>query len=296
MDKIVKFIFFGNFFYGFCAVALAIEASLQQGFPLDDLLFYSVAFLATVLYYNVAYITEKPVSIGNARSEWYGGNLLLIKRINGVELALFALGSVYFIVRYFQEIIHLNIMGWIAITCFPLVSFFYYGVNRRLNLRNVGWLKPFIIGFSWAGLVSVFPIVYHCIITGTDYHIHLVNLALFVKNFMFISLLCILFDIKDYASDSNRELKTFVVKVGLRKTIFYIIVPLSVLGLGSFLWYGFTHAFSTAKILINTLPFLTLIAVSYSLFRRRSILYYLIIIDGLMLLKAVCGIVGVLFF
>jgi hypothetical protein len=296
MDKIVKFIFFGNFFYGFCAVALAIEASLQQGFPLDDMLFYSVAFLATVLYYNVAYITEKPVSIGNARSEWYGRNLRLIKGINGVELALFALGSVYFIVRYFQEIIHLNIIGWGAIICFPIVSFFYYGVNRRLNLRNVGWLKPFIIGFSWAGLVSVFPIVYHCIITGTDYHIHLVNLALFVKNFMFISLLCILFDIKDYASDSNRELKTFVVKVGLRKTIFYIIVPLSVLGLGSFLWYGFTHEFSSAKILVNTLPFLTLIVVSFSLFRRRSILYYLIIIDGLMLLKAVCGIVGVLFF
>jgi hypothetical protein len=124
MGKIVKFIFFGNFFYGFCAVALAIEASLQQGFPLDDLLFYSVAFLATILYYNVAYITEKPVSVGNSRSEWYGRNLLLIRRINGVELALFALGSVYFIARYFQEIIHLNIMGWIAIISFPLVSFF----------------------------------------------------------------------------------------------------------------------------------------------------------------------------
>jgi len=39
-----------------------------------------------------------------------------------------------------------------------------------------------------------------------------------------------------------------------------------------------------------------LIIVSYSMHKRKSILYYLIIIDGLMFVKGVCGIAGALIF
>jgi hypothetical protein len=50
------------------------------------------------------------------------------------------------------------------------------------------------------------------------------------------------------------------------------------------------------KITLNVLPFLLLIAVAYSLQQRKSILYYLIIIDGLMLAKAVCGSIAMTYF
>ena len=105
-----------------------------------------------------------------------------------------------------------------------------------------------------------------------------------------------MFDIKDYADDYNRELKTFVVKNGLRKTIFYILLPLSIAGLGSFWIYSFIEDFSTMKILLNTIPFIAMMAVAYSMHRRKSILYYLILIDGLMLLKAACGSVAMIYF
>lgn len=106
---------------------------------------------------------------------------------------------------------------------------------------------------------------------------------------MFISVLCIMFDIKDYAMDYNAQLKTFVVKFGLRKTIFFIIIPLSLIGFGTFLAFGYVNHFPMQRLFLNGIPFLLLIAVAYSLHHRKSVLYYLIIIDGLMLVKALCG-------
>lgn len=113
---------------------------------------------------------------------------------------------------------------------------------------------------------------------------------------MFISVLCIMFDIKDYVSDSAQQLNTFVVSKGLRKTIFFIIIPLCLLGLGTFVIYGITRQFHPIKIALNVVPFAFLIAVAHSLRVRRSLLYYLVIVDGLMLLKAVCGIIAMTYF
>ncbi len=300
MKRFVRLIFFGNIFYGFCAVALSAEASLQQLLPLNGWLFYALTFLATVLYYNVAYLTEKPSSSPNPRSRWYGRNHIAINRFHTALTLLFVGLLLVFLFRYWQQLLLLTVAEWVVLALFPLTAALYYGINHKsvgtISLRDVGWLKPFIIGCSWAGLVTVFPVIYFHITTRLPYDISLLNLLLFLKNFMFISLLCILFDIKDYATDYNQELKTFVVKIGLRKTIFYVIIPLAVLGLGSFLSYGVTHHFSLPKILLNTLPFLALIGVAYSLQRRRSIFYYLIIIDGLMLFKALCGITAMQFF
>jgi len=296
----IRFIFFGNVFYGLCGVALSVESGLQQQYALNPLLFYILVFLATNLYYNVAYITEKPSRSVNPRARWYAANLQAIRTFHFLLTVAFIICSVIFLKNNLVALLQMPYYLWLMLLVFPLIAALYYGFNHkavgRFNLRDVGLLKPFIIGFSWAGLVTVFPVIYYCITSHTPFVPTLIGFLLFVKNFMFISLLCILFDIKDYATDYNQQLKTVVVKLGLRKTIFYIIIPLAVLGLGSFLTYGFTHGFSWPKILLNTIPFVLLITVAYSLQRRRSIFYYLVIIDGLMLVKALCGITAMLLF
>ena len=202
--------------------------------------------------------------------------------------------------QYYMRFFTLQAMEWFLLLIFPIVSALYYGVDTKLtgkiNLRNIGWLKPFIIGFTWAGLVNIYPILYYCIENDLHFHLTLVGGFLFLKNFMFITMLCILFDIKDYAMDYNAQLKTLVVKLGLRRTLFYFIIPLCFVGLGSFLIYALLQHFSALKILINTVPFLLIIGVAYSMHNRRSIFYYLIIIDGLMLVKALCGILAMKLF
>lgn len=295
-----RWLFFGNIFYGICAVGLSVEASLQQRTGLNDALFYLFLFVVTVAYYNIAYITEKPPKVMNERSVWYHDNR---KAIGAVQMVLYAAGvalAAAIVWRLGSAMLRAEAATLLIAAAFPAVAILYYGINHRsagrVSLRDIGWLKPFFIGFCWAGLVTIYPVIYYKLSYARPYEPDFRTLLLFIKNFMFISLLCILFDIKDYATDYNLRLKTVVVNLGLRRTIFYLIIPLAVLGWGSFLTYASTQAFSMMKILLNTVPFLMLIGVAYSLHRRRSIFYYLAIIDGLMLVKAVCGTLAMLYF
>lgn len=296
-STIIQFVFFGNYFYGLCAVSLAIEASLQQDYPLNSIWFYIFLFTATVLYYTRAYITEKKTGNNNPRSLWYWNNRKFVLASQLVLTVVTLSYPLFLLVKRFDFIFSLPVFTWLTLISFPLVGALYYGINHRFfskyKLRNIGWLKPFLIGFVWAGLVTVYPVIFYDIENKAVSLPDWTTIFLFVKNFMFITLLCIMFDIKDYAADHNKQLKTFVVQAGLRKTIFLILIPLCILGLGSYLLFGVTRQFSDARILMNVIPFLLLIAVAYSMYRRKSIFYYLIVIDGLMLVKALCGSIGV---
>ena len=292
-----KAIFFGNYFYGLCAITLSIEAALQQNIPLNKASYYIAIFAATTLYYTYAYISITTADVSNKRSVWYVANKksMVISQI--VLTIVFLVCSCLLLLTILPHFLQITPLEWLLILSIPLVSAGYYGISlpaiTHKNLRSLGWLKPFIIGFVWAGMVTIYPVIYYHITTNTLYQITVFGCLLFIKNCMFVTVLCIMFDIKDYAADHNHQLKTFVVRVGLRKTIFYIIIPLSCIGLLTFELYAITHHFPVLRTVINTVPFILLLLVAYSLHRRKSILYYLAVIDGLLLVKSICGIIGI---
>lgn len=278
-------------------MALSVEASLQQKYGLNSLVYYIFVFSATVLYYTHAYMAETITNSSNRRSIWYVRNHEAMRWSQLLLTAIAMISGLALLYQFGSRMVSASLLQWVVIGIFPVAAALYYGSAAPLNsshsLRNNGWLKPFVIGFVWAGTVTVYPVLFKSIEDGSPYNPQLFNLLLFIKNLMFITILCIMFDFKDYAADHNKQLKTFVVRVGLRKTIFYIILPLSIVGLGTFLSYAFSMHFPFWRIMINTLPFVLLIMVALSMQRRKSILYYLAIIDGLMLVKAVCGIIGI---
>lgn len=294
--KLVNLILFGNYFYALCAVALAMESNLQIGVGLNELAFYLTLFCGTVVYYTKAYISETYTNLHNRRNLWYSTHKRFIHASQIILTIITTIGAIYLLVKYLKDIFHIPAWHWFLLLIFPFVAAFYYDISFfrifRLNLRKTGWLKPFVIGFVWAGGVTVYPVICRLIETKSDHLMGWMEAWFFLKNWMYITVLCIMFDIKDYASDSNKELKTFVVRIGLRRTLFYIIFPLTFLGFLSlllFLWY---NHFPWQKF-INVIPFILLTFVGYSLRHRKSIMYYLAIIDGLMLVKALCGILGV---
>ena len=293
-----EYIFYGNYFYGICAVALTVEATVQQEFPLNGFWYFVVVFCTTVLYYTYPYVRKGSATSTNPRTNWYTRHYhqMLWSQITMTIMLLLLL--ILFLRDYGQLVFTMTVPQWILLLIFPAVAGLYYGASflSKNNLRNIGWLKPFVIGFTWAGLVTIYPVLFYSVVHNMEFHPNFIRILLFTKNFMFITLLCIMFDIKDYRADYIRHLRTFVVKMGLRKTIFYIVFPLTLLGLVSFLTYAFTHGFSFMKIILNIIPFLLLILGAYSLRKRRSLLYYLIVIDGLMLVKAICGTLAMLYF
>ena len=293
--KFSEAIFYGNFFYGICSVSQVIESTLQHNLPVNNYWLYTVTFLATLLFYNYPYARNYSHASDNPRSNWYRRHYAFVRRNQLVfGFIIFVLGLQFFI-KYYQNIFKMETSNWFQLLVFPAVSALYYGSNvfsRRFNLRQIGWLKPFLIGFSWAGIIVVYPVLFYNIQNNINTHFSFFHYLLFMKNFMFISLLAIMFDIKDYAADSRKNLSTMVVKIGLRKTIFYVLIPLTLLGLLTFITYSTTHQFGIIKMILIMIPFICLLVVVNSLKKRRSLMYYLVVIDGLMVLKAFFGILA----
>ncbi|MDI9365992.1 MAG: hypothetical protein QM541_13630 [Flavobacterium sp.] len=298
--KIIKAIFFGNYFYGLCAVTLSIEAALQQLVSLNTFTYYVAVFAATTLYYTYAYLSINVANPHNKRAVWYLHHKKAMQWSQIILTIVFVICAAKLLQNLWPHLPNISTTEWIIVLAVPITAALYYGINLPIlaskNLRQLGWLKPFVIGFVWAAIVTIYPVIYNHIVHNIASQITLLSTLLFIKNCMFVTVLCIMFDIKDYAADYNQQLKTFVVRVGLRKTIFYIIIPLSIIGLSTFILFAIARQFPFLRILINTIPFLLLIMVAYSLHRRKSILYYLAIIDGLLLVKSIGGITAMLYF
>ncbi|MEP6844856.1 MAG: hypothetical protein ABI861_02595 [Panacibacter sp.] len=294
IKRLAHFIFYGNYFYGCCTVALAIEASVQQELPLNSVYFYLLLYFGTVLFYTYAYMQDIPVGGGNKRSNWYAKNRFLVKRTQFILLIGCILLCTYMVVKNFNGLKNISFAQVLLPAVAAFTAFAYYGIpvgiKSSFNLRRTGWFKPFAIGFVWAIAVTYVPVLWYAAEHNTAYHFSSFNTWFLLKNFMYISLLAVLFDIKDFTEDHNKQLKTFVVRMGLRKTIFYIIIPLAVVGFISLLIFASLLHFHILRIAINSIPFILLIIVAGGMQRPKSILYYLVVIDGLMLVKALCGI------
>lgn len=298
--KILYLIFFGNYFVGLLAVALSIEGTMQQKLPFNSLNYYLLLFLAPTIYYTYAYnkSTTKP-SFDNPRSRWYFENKNFINKSQTVLIILCLLLSGRLLYFNFNGILNLPLIYWIVLGIIVLAGILYYELLPksflRLNLRNTGWLKALIIGFEWACFANVLPLIMLKIETGTTNHDPIFWTWLFIKNFMFCTVNAIIFDIKDYPTDANKQLRTVVVKLGLRHTIFYIVLPLVITGMIAFLISASYDGYGALTIIINAIPFILTLIVSYTMLKRKHILYYLIIIDGLIFVKALCGIIGTVF-
>ena len=297
--KITQFVFFANYFIGLLAVALSVETVVQLALPFNTVYYYLFLFSVTVLYYTRAYITPSvKINTTNPRTVWYKQHHDFIYKSQIVLLIMCIILSVIEFVPVYRSLFHLPFFYITAILTVPSAAILYYGLlpqsKFRLNLRRTGWLKPFVIGYVWAGCVSLFPVV--VLMAQLDVHIKEPGflLWLFIKNWMFCTVNAIMFDLKDYADDANKALKTFVVQFGLRKTIYFILVPLLLIGFLSFIIFAVYNHFGLVPVLINLIPFICLLYVAFSLHQRKPILYYLIVIDGLLLVKAICGITSML--
>lgn len=273
---------------------------MQLHLPYNSINYFLLLFLAPTIYYTYAYhrVSTKP-SATNPRNQWYFKHKEFIRWSQKILFTICMALAINLIYQNYRNILNLPLSYWVAIIIIVLAGGLYYGLLPRsflkFNLRSTGWLKAFIIGFVWACCATVFPLIMLKIETGIGYHDSVLWTWLFIKNWMFCTVNAIIFDIKDYPTDANKHLRTFVVRYGLRKTIFNILIPLLVIGLISLGIFAYFRGFGIPQVFFNVLPFIFTIYIAYSMSRRKNILYYLMVIDGLILFKAICGIVGMQF-
>ena len=300
IDKLVRFIFFGNYFIGVLAIALSVETAVQLRIPFNSVIYYALLFCGTVMYYTYAYTGPLlATSTLNPRGAWYQQHHTFAKISQWVLLVICIVLGAILAFRTLPQILRLPFAYWLVVIAIGASGILYYGLLPRslinLNLRNTGWLKAFVIGFEWAACVSLLPLVVLRLEQGTFLADPVVVIWLFIKNWMFCTVNAIMFDMKDYEDDSNQQLKTFVVRFGLRKTILFVLTPLCLVGIFFTVVFGLYRHFTALPLAFNVLPFLLLLMVTYSMQQRKNILFYLVVIDGLVFIKALCGIAGMIF-
>jgi 4-hydroxybenzoate polyprenyltransferase len=236
----------------------------------------------------------------NERTLWYRGNLVVIKTLYKYTLALSVILFLYLLFNRWDALRWFTVFQWLIIFTFPLLAALYtfrIPVFYYKKIRQIGWLKPFIVGFTWSGWVTVYPLLALQIDEADGRQTPVLPATLFwLQNFIFISILAIIFDIKDYRTDVHFNLNTYPAKLGITNTFRYVIFPATILNIVVFILFQVQGIFLPVQTLIQSVPYLLLIWIILTHREPGSVLYYLVAIDGLMFLKAISGIISISFF
>ena len=299
MNKIIRVFFYGNIFLGVCAAALCIETNLLFDIPLNSFSFYLFIFFCTWLYYTLIYVRSVGAKSYNDRTIWYRNNFIVIKKICKISVIITAAIAVFLLIENIGTFFSLSFLQVTLCATFPVIAGWYTfspAFFHIKKIRHTGWIKPFIVGLTWAGMVTVYPLfIYQAQIRNASEVEGVSFILLFLLNFLFFSVNAIIFDIKDYRTDSFHRLKTYPVILGVRNTFRFIIFPGVILDFIAFFLFEQHQHFSLLQTFIQLVPHLLLIYIILIHRQQRSVLYYLAAVDGLVFLKAFCGITSIIF-
>jgi 4-hydroxybenzoate polyprenyltransferase len=296
-----KTIVLSNLFYGLCAVSLCMETNYLLHLPLNYFVFYVLVAAVSAIYYTYIYLQVSASKLDDERLAWYRKHRKAIIIYFILLILSVIVAGIFYLFHFTVNHANWGLREWAGLLVFPLIALGYS--NNPLHskklpyLRKMGFIKPFAIGFVWAGLVSYYPLIFFELKYATTLPVNNFTAAnLFIQNFLFIAILCILFDVRDLPYDKQRGLQTFPVRLGNAATLQWVIVPLTILLLLLTVIHIEDHQLVWQLFNIRTIPVLLLLPVSYGATKSRSVWYYLVLIDGMMLLKALFGIAHILIF
>lgn len=267
--KWLHFILSHSIFVAVCAVALAFQTVLLLQLEIDPFV-YGFIFFATLCSYNFYWIISK-LSFAN-RAHFTG---LLKKEATGfLLLILSAAGLVY---CWLQSQIPLKFVATaIALTVIysiPLLPIPFLRFTRR-----AGVLKTILLAFTWSYVTVLIPLQQdYDLLTAAD-------LFIFSRRFLFMLMLCIIFDNRDKDMDKIRGLHSLatVLRPPVLKMVIYFIFGLLFLSNFMYARYGLYFSQSIA-LQVSTVALLFVYFFSQ---KKRSYLFYYFIVDGLMLFSA----------
>lgn len=233
--------------------------------------FYSFVFGATVVQYNLHYLVKTSTVSNSPRLLWSGNN-------KNIHVILFCFGCVLILVSLFSFKLHhfyvLSILGTIAfLYSYPALPF-----GKRKRIKDYGLLKIITLALLWTLVTVWFPV------SNMPVETILYSLV-FVKRFLFMFVLCLLFDIRDIEIDRHENINTLPVILGRKKSYTIAYFGLLLFFILSVIYY---FLFSESGVFIAMIISIIATFSTIQLTRRSgSDLIYLGGIDGMMLLQSV---------
>jgi 4-hydroxybenzoate polyprenyltransferase len=204
LRKLSAFILFSSIFIALCAIGLCIETNILLGVPLNNFSFYCFVFGATLVQYNLHYLLKKEAVPNSERLRWSQKNRMIhvIFLLTGILLILFSFFSFHL-----EHFVILALLGCISV----LYSFPFLPFGKKRRIKDYGFLKIITLALLWTLVTVWFPV------NGwqTD---HGLFAFVFAKRFVFMLVLCLLFDVRDIEIDSKEYINTLAVVLGKKKS------------------------------------------------------------------------------
>ncbi|MEE1946026.1 hypothetical protein VRU48_12970 [Pedobacter sp. KR3-3] len=275
--SVLDFLLFSNIFIAVCAVAQGLVTYYLLGLPADR---YVLAFLffATLIIYNLSVLLTKPADLQKSqfkRIDWFFEHHRLMISITMIAiLCIIPLALLYLSM---QAKLLMAFVGIIAVAYnFPFLTL----DQKKIGLRNLPVIKLFLIAFIWSVSCVLLPIVelesnYGIVIPLGE------TILLLAQRLLFVCVLTIPFDIRDFFQDKIYELKTITVTAWEKKA-WVFCQALLVLYLILLVLFTKTINLDVAGLT------LTIFLTGWLIFKsnpKRSEYYYFLWLDGIMILQ-----------
>lgn len=283
-----------NHFYGFCAVLLSIESTMQLQHQFPSVYLLILIHLTTVVYYTHAYLLELKMGGENERVNWYkkNHNYIRLRQFIFTCICLFiALVKLDLFFVFLHSSLFIKLIFFIS----GLLCIVYYVPNvKSISLRSYrtrGVLKSSAIAWVWTIACCFVPVW-----IGTTNKLLLDNgqfVIYFFHLFVYVLILAILFDIKDIKKDQQEAVHTIALKLGATNTVKNIVAPLLILYYFIIIYWVICMHRSPMYLIIHGSLITLTYYIAYYIIQQKAIFLNILLIDGLLLVKAIVGIIAI---
>lgn len=267
--KWLHFILSHSIFVAICAVGLSFQTGQLLHIDISFYL-YGFIFFATLCSYNFYWILSRYAFTGDESL-----SVFLKKEITGISLLL--ISAIGFTVCLFQSSVQAAHVA-AAVSLTVLYSIPLLPVKSLHFTRKAGVLKTLLLAFTWAYVTAFIPLQKDwALLNGADVFI-------LTRRFLFMLMLCIIFDNRDKTVDKIRGLHSLATVLKPNQLLLVIAFVFIVLFGTNFL--SVSYGISLNQSIALQTSTLALLVVYFFSTRRQGYLFYYFIVDGLMLFSA----------
>lgn len=205
--RLVRALVFSDVWIGVACAAQIAYSFLLLGLEPDTniMLFGGFATIAVYNWQRLVRVSGKLPEVHSARHRWIESNRSWLWTLMGVSL----ISSFYFLLQLSHNFI-------LSVFLLSTLAFFYtlpwFSGNSRRGLRELPYLKLFLIAICWAGVTAFLPLAEEGAI-GMP-----IIVLVSVERFFFILAITIPFDVRDLPHD-NIGKKTLPQVFGIRRAL-----------------------------------------------------------------------------
>ncbi len=257
---------YANIFIAFCALSQVFLTYHLFPIPVnfDNNSYLIFVLLCTFLQYNVqrGYHVVNESNSHSPRSLW---------TIQHKKIMLYSIGiSLISVLFLCNKLSRLSIGIMVGA---EIISTLYY--LQPFNLRRYGYIKPFLISMVWVISCSLVPLIENDLLTSH-------SVWFLASQFVFISVLCMLFDIKDNDADYLSGVNTYANRFGVNTTKI-ICCGLVIIGFSCFYKFNSDPIFLMKSVILRLILLVTILLTN----ENKHSFYYYLWIDGLLIIQTI---------